>query len=435
MTPLRTRLPQLAGLVLLPLQLVAQHPTTLTLDQAISLGRQRGITAALATMTVRIADARVGQRRAELLPSVTLGAGATHQTLNLDEVGIAFASGVTDPFTVWRFQASARETLFDASALSRVRAARDSALVSGADARAVGELSAATAGLTYLRALSADETARAREADSAISATLLSQARQRVNAGTSPAIDVTRSQTQLAAVLTQLEVARNQRNRTLLDLNRALDLPPETRMLLADSLGGSAPATFLDPDSAVAFALGHRLEVEAERGRTAVIERTRKAIGLEYLPSLAVGGGYTQSGRDLGSLAGSYNLQFLVSVPLLDGLRRPARQQEQSARLDAQRLREHDVRQQVATETRQALLDIASAEHQVALAGERLRLAELELSQATERFSAGVAGSVETTTAQGGLIAARDGLIQARVSAAVARLAVRRALGTLGQVP
>ncbi len=435
MTPLRTRLLQLAGLVMLPLQLVAQRPTTLTLDQAIVLGRQRGITAALATMTVRIADARVGQRRADLLPSVTLGAGATRQTLNLDEVGIAFASGVTDPFTVWRFQASARETLFDASALSRIRAARDSALVSGADARAVGELSAATAGLTYLRALSADETARAREADSAVSATLLSQARQRVNAGTSPAIDVTRSQTQLAAVLTQLEVARNQRDRTLLDLNRALDLPPETRMLLADSLGGSAPATVLDPDSAVAFALGHRLEVEAERGRTAVIERARKAIGLEYLPSLAVGGGYTQSGRDLGSLAGSYNLQFLVSVPLLDGLRRPARQQEQSARLDAQRLREHDVQQQVATETRQALLDIASAEHQVALAGERLRLAELELSQASERFSAGVAGSVETTTAQGGLIAARDGLIQARVSAAVARLAVRRALGTLDQAP
>ena len=68
-------------------------------------------------------------------------------------------------------------------------------------------------------------------------------------------------------------------------------------------------------------------------------------------------------------------------------------------------------------------------------AGERLQLAELELSQARDRFSAGVAGSVETATAQGGLIAARDGLIQARVSAAVARLAVRRALGTLGQVP
>jgi outer membrane protein TolC len=386
-------------------------------------------------LNVRIADARVGQRRADLLPSLSLGAGATRQTLNLDEFGIAFATGVTDPFTLWRFQASARETLFDASALARLRAAKDSALVSGADARAVGELAAATAGLTYLRALSAEETVRAREADSAISVTLLGQARQLVEAGTSPAIDATRSETQLAGVLTQLEIARNLRGRTLLDLTRALDLPPETQIQLADSLGGAAAAPVTDADSAVGFALGHRLEVEAERGRTAVIERSLKAIGLEYLPNVALGGAYTQSGRDLGSLAGTYNVQLQVSVPLLDGLRRPARQQEQSARLDAQRLREHDVRQQVATETRQALLDLASAEHQVTLAGDRLRLAELELSQARERFSAGVAGSVETTNAQGGLVAARDGLIQARVSAAVARVAVRSALGTLDQTP
>ncbi|MEO8636350.1 MAG: TolC family protein [Gemmatimonadales bacterium] len=429
------RLLLVVGLVYLPVLLRAQTPTTLTLDQAIAMGRERGISAALATLNVRLADARAGQRRADLLPSLSLGAGAIRQTLNLDEFGIAFASGVTDPFTLWRFQATARETLFDASALLRLRAAKDSALVSGADARAVGELSAATAGLTYLRALSADETVRAREADSAISVTLLGQARQLVDAGTSPAIDATRSQTQLAAVLTQLEIARNLRGRTLLDLTRALDLPPETRIELADTLGGSATAPVADPDSAVAFALGHRLEVEAERGRTAVIERSLKAIGLEYLPSVAVGGAYTQSGRDLGSLAGTYNVQLQVSVPLLDGLRRPARQQEQSARLDAQRLREHDIRQQVATETRQALLDLASAEHQVTLAGERLRLAELELSQARERFAAGVAGSVETTTAQGGLVAARDGVIQARVSAAVARVAVRRALGTLDQTP
>jgi len=152
MIPIRSGLLQVASAALLPLQLLAQTPTTLTLDQAIVLGRERGVTAALATLNVRIADARVGQRRADLLPSVTLGAGAIRQTLNLDEVGIAFASGVTDPFTVWRFQASARETLFDASALARLHAARDSALVSGADARAVGELTAATAGLTYLRA-------------------------------------------------------------------------------------------------------------------------------------------------------------------------------------------------------------------------------------------------------------------------------------------
>ena len=416
---------------------LAQGPTprTLTLAQAIALGRERGVSAALARMNERIANARVGQRRADLLPSVTLSGSATRQTLNLDEFGIPVASGVTDPFDVWRFQVQARETLFDASTLARLRSARDSALSLGADARAVGELAAATAGLAYLRVLSAEETVAARQADSAVSSDLLAQSRQQVNAGTSPAIDQTRSETQLAGVLTQLEVARNLRDRTRLDLVRALDLPVDQPIVLADSLAVAGEELPESPDTAVAFALEHRSEVAAERGRTRVAERTLKAIGLEYVPSLSVGGSYTQSGRDLSSLAGSYAVQLMLSIPLLDGLRRPARQQESTARLDAQRLRQHDIEQQVAVETRQAVLDLTSAEHQVRLAGNRLRLAELELAQAKERFVAGVAGSVETTNAQGGLVAARDELIQARVNAAVARVSVRRALGVLDQTP
>ncbi|HWA16248.1 MAG TPA: TolC family protein [Gemmatimonadales bacterium] len=427
------------ALLLLPLlaavPLAAQDPAprSLTLEQAIQLGRSQGVNAALARINERIADARTGQRRADLLPSLTAGGSWTRQTLNLDEFGIPIATGVTDPFSLWRFQVSARQTLFDASTIARLRAAKDSALSVGADARAVGELAAAGAGIAYLRAVSAEETVRAREADSAVAAALLSDARQLVSAGASPAIDQTRSETQLASVLTQLEIARNQRDRTRLDLARALDLPSGTPLLLADSLSEVATADSLTADAAVAFALEHRAEVQAERGRTEVVRRSLKAMSLEYVPTLAAGGTYTQSGRELNSLAGTYALQVGLSWNILDGFRRPARQQEQSARLEAQQLRQHDAEQQVATEARQALLDQASADHQVRLAAERLRLAELELQQARERFSAGVAGSVETTNAQGGLVAARDGLIQARVNAAVAGVQVRRALGVLGQ--
>jgi outer membrane protein TolC len=70
----------------------------------------------------------------------------------------------------------------------------------------------------------------------------------------------------------------------------------------------------------------------------------------------------------------------------------------------------------------------------VTLATERLRLAERELAQARDRFVAGVAGTIETTSAQGGLVAGRDGLIQARVNAAVARVSALRALGVLDRL-
>lgn len=418
---------------LLALPLAGQAPVRLTLDEAIARGRGQGVAAALARYNAEVADRRVAQRRADLLPSVTVGGSWSRRTLNLDEFGIPFASGVTDPFSLWNLQLRGSQTLFDASAWTRLRAARDSAVAGGADARGVGELAAAQAGLAYLRVLSTLETVRAREADSAVAAELQSQARALVTAGVSPAIDATRSEVQFATVLTQLEVARNQEGRARLDLARALDLPAATPLELADALDDTGSEPLTDPGAAVAFALEHRAELQAERGRSRVAAQSLRAIRFEYLPSLALGGQYVQSGRTLGTLSGSWLVQLGVTIPVLDGLRRPARQQEQSLRLEAQRLREHDVEQQVTTDVRQALLDRSSAEHQVELAGARLALAERELSQASERFAAGVAGSIETTNAQGGLIAARDGLIQARVNAAVARVSLRRALGVLDQ--
>lgn len=442
------RAPLLAALLLAPALAPAgaQQPTPpapappavpqgpLTLLAAVRLGRQRGVSAAIARINLRAAEARVGPRRADLLPTVNGGGILSRQTLNLDEFGIPFATGVTPAFNLWRLRLSASQTLFDASLITRLRAQRDSAVAAGLDAQAAGELAGATAGIAYLAVLSAEETVRAREADSVVAADLLAQARQLVEAGVSPAIDQTRSEVSFAAVRTQLEVARNARDRARLDLLRTLDLPPGTELRLADSLGLERVALPADPGEAAHFAREHRAELRAEAARTEVLRKTARAARFENLPSLAATGYYQQSARGLGDLAGSYSVQLGLTVPILDGFRRQTRARELEARLEAQELRLHDLGNQVETEARQALLDVASARQQVAIAEERLRLAEQELSQAEERFRAGVAGSVETTTAQSAVIAARDALIQARVGYGTARVSAYRALGIIDQL-
>ncbi len=411
---------------------VPQGPVTLL--QAISLGRSQGVNAAIAQLNVRTADARVGQRRADLLPSISGNAAYTNQKLNLEEFGLPGVTGVTDPFNIYRLQLKASQTIFDASAIGRVRAARDTAVAAGLDARAAGELAGATAGFAYLQALSARETVRAREADSTIAATLLDQARQLVGAGVSPAIDQTRSEVSFASVRTQLELARNAANRSRLDLLRTLDLPSGTRIELADSLGPGALDLPLDPDSAAGFAREHRAELAAERARTQAAHRSLGAIRAEYLPSLGLSGQYQQTGQTTGSLAGTYNVQLQLTVPILDGFRRQNRVEEQDLRVQIQEIRERDLVNQVETEARQAVLDVASAQQQVAIAGDRLRLAEQELAQAQQRFQAGVAGSVETTNAQSSVISARDALIQARVNFGTARVSAYRSLGVIDQL-
>jgi outer membrane protein len=416
----------------------AQEPAVpqgpLTLLQAITLGRSQGVNAAIARLDVRAAEARVGQRRADLLPTISANGAITRQTLNLDEFGIPIASGVTDPFDIYRLQLRGSQTIFDASLIGRLRAARDTAIASGLDARAAGEISGATAGLAYLRALSARETVRAREADSTIAAQLLDQARQLVGAGVSPAIDQTRSEVSFASVRTQLEVARNAADRTQLDLLRALDLPSGTRTELADSLGPAALDLPLAPDTAAAFAREHRAELAAERARTQAARRSLGAIRAEYLPSLGLTGQYQETGPHASELAGSYAVQLQLTVPILDGFRRQNRVKEQRLEVDMQEIRERDLVNQVETEARQAVLDVASAQQQVTIARDRLRLAEQELEQAQQRFQAGVAGSVETTNAQSSVIAARDAVIQAQVNFGTARVSAYRALGIIDQL-
>ncbi|HEY9015945.1 MAG TPA: TolC family protein [Gemmatimonadales bacterium] len=434
---MRVAVTLITALAILSVNMSAQQPQVrqpLSLLDAIELGRKQGVEAAVSRLDVRAAEARTGERRGELLPTISGGASVTRQTLNLDEFGIPVATGVTDAFNIYLLQLRASQTIFDASIITRLRAARDTAIAAGLDARAVGELAGSTAGLAYLRVLSADETVRARTADSVIAADLLSQARRLVQTGVNPAIDATRSEVSFAAVRNELEIARNTADRARLDLVRALDLPSESRLELSDSLGFAPLQIPLNPDSAAAYARSHRAELAAEHARTESARHSLQSIRYENLPSLSFNGLVNESGRRTGTLANSYTLRFLLNVPIFDGLRRQYRSKEQSARVEIQEIRERDVGNQVEVEARQAVLDLASAEQQMALAAERVRLADRELSEAQARFRAGVAGSVETTNAQSSVIAAQDAQIQARVNYGTARVSAYRALGVIDQL-
>jgi len=437
---MRTTVSAIILALLLSAPASAQRPVPVTgplsLLDAVRLGRERATAAIAAQNNARAASARVGQRRADLLPQIAGSASWSRQTLNLEEFGFSFPGvpAVTPDFTVWRAQLAARQTLFDASLISRLRAARDNASAASFDARSAADLSGAIAGLAYLRVLGAEETVRARLQDSAVAASLLLQAHRLVDAGVSPTIDATRSEVSFAAVRTQLELARNAVGRTRLDLAAALDLPAATPLVLDDSLATPSLTLPGSADSAVAFARAHRTELAAEHVRTDAQRRTLGAIRNENLPSLGVAGTYQQGGQQTGNLYGSYALQVGVSVPILDGFKRQTRAGEQEALLDVQREREHQVDRQVEIEVRQSLLDLASAQDLMRIAADRVRLADDELTQAQQRFTSGVSGSVETTQSQAASILAHDAFIQARMAFAIARLGTYRSLGVLDQL-
>src|SRR5262249_53698902 len=147
---------------------------------------------------------------------------------------------LVDPIgPVETFDARVRVTqpVLDLAGYARLRSADHGAQIAMAERRTTAETSAQTAALAYLRAARSQATLAAREADAAIARELESLAEAQQSAGTAPKIDATRARTEVATARSEEILARNQLDRSLMDLARALGLDPATPIELSDSLG------------------------------------------------------------------------------------------------------------------------------------------------------------------------------------------------------
>jgi outer membrane protein len=420
----------------------------LSLGDAARLGARQSAAAEGARLRVDQAEARVRQRRADLLPSVSAVASQNGRTFNTATLGLEFPTApgqppifdpngeVVGPVNTVDVRGRVATSLLDIAALRRVSSARASAAASSADAANVAEQAASTASAAYLRVLNADAQVSARAADSALAAELLGIARNQLRAGVGIGLDVTRAQSQSAAIRAQLIAARNIRDRSRLELLRALGLPLESRVELADSLTSLAIAEAPPAESeAVERALRSRPDLRAADEQLRAAERQIAAVRAERLPALSAFGDDGGSGKDYSNLLNTYTWGVQLSLPIFDGFRREGRVDEQRALASEIDVRRRDLRQVVAIEVRSALLDLASAREQVDATSERLRFAEQEVAQARERFAAGVAGNADVITASFSLNAARDQYIGALTSYQNARVSLARAQGTVTALP
>lgn len=425
----------LLALALAPTPALAQTPVPLSFADAVARAAGRAPAVTLAGLRAEEARARLRQTRSPLLPDLSATGSWVSQTLNPQAFGFdlpGFAlPRVLGPFDLYDGRLHVSQALFDYAGVVRVRAARSVVVGAQADSGLSAEAAAATAAMAYLRGARARAAVTAREADSALAAELVALAQAQQDAGVGTAIDVTRARTQLVTAEGGLVVARNQLERSRIDLARALGLPPDTPLELSDTLAATLPVTELpaERDALVAMALRSRPDLEAERARGLAARRSRAAIAAERLPRLDLSASYGTSGLSPTDGTATRQIAVQVTVPILDGFRRQGREAEQEAVARASVIRVEELERQVAAEVDAARLDLASAAQQQRIAAERLRLAQDEVDQARERFQAGVAGNIEVIDAQSALVRARDADIDARFAAAAARVGLARAAG------
>lgn len=426
------------------------------MGQAARLAAEQSGGVAVARVRVAQSEARALQRRGALIPDLAAGVAQSERTINSATFGFSFANPVTGqpllrpdgeligpvPTVDLRYRVQA--PLLDLGRYASWRAAQAVTGAASADVDVQADAAAALAAAVYVRAARADAQVSARQADSTLAADLLRIARDQLAAGVGIALDVTRAQSQLAAIRAQLLVARNERDRTLLELKRATGLPLDRAIVLQDSLaglpredGGQLRATTSDETrltAAVREALSGRADLRALAAQERAQRDAARAIRWERTPQLGLVVDHGVLGRNWERLLPTYSWGVQLSVGLFDGFRREARLEEQVALARETDTRLRDLREQSALEVRASLLDLASAAEQLDAVQERLALAELEVQQARDRFQAGVAGNADVISALLSLNQARTLRNDALAAYQQARITQARAMGRIRQL-
>jgi outer membrane protein TolC len=184
-------------------------------------------------------------------------------------------------------------------------------------------------------------------------------------------------------------------------------------------------------EDALTRARDSRPELAAASERVREADLAVSADRAERLPSIGAQfqGGY--NGNHLSDLDWNRVYGATLSVPIFTGGRLSSRIAEAESRKREALISEHDTERQVEQDVRQALLNAESARSRLAVARENERLAKQELEYARDRFSNGVATTIEVDNAQASLITAQDDRITAMADEAQARFDLSRATGAI----
>jgi outer membrane protein TolC len=410
-------------------------PLSLSLDEAVRRGLQFNLGTVGYNQAVRVADAQRRIERSNLLPNLSSNLMVTEQQTNLAALGFSGfpgIPGVVGPYHYFDLRAGVTQTVFDLTRLKNYRASQESSRavqLSAQDARDLVVLAVTGGYLQVIAAGSRVESARAQVATAQAS---YQQAVDRHAAGVVPRIDVTRSQVELQTEQQRLTALENDFAKQKLYLGRLIGLPPGQEFSISDVVP-FAPVTNLAIDQALLRAYANRSDLKAADSQVRAAELAKQAASAERLPSVHLGGDYGVIGPSPQNSHGTFGVTGSVRFPVFQGGRVRGDIDQADAVLAQRKAELQDLRGRIDTEIRAAYLDMHSAESQVKVAESNRGLAQETLTQARDRFAAGVADTLEVVQAQQAVAAAEQDYIASLYSHNLAKASLARAMGQADQ--
>jgi outer membrane protein TolC len=407
----------------------------LSLQDAINLALKHNLGLLLSSTATRAARGERWQALSTLLPNVTAAPYIADSKINLAEVGLGNAaanvfhiSPAVGPFSYFDARASVSQTLFDWKSLNVARAAFASAKAADYTLLDARDLVVLAVGYVYFQAIADEARIATDEAQVQTAKALFDQATDQVNAGTAADIDALRTKVELQSRQQQLIQAKNDFAIQKITVARVIGLAPSQDFALTDK-SLYQPFEELTIDGALTRALNSRSDYRAALSDVRVAELSREAAVAGYFPSLSFNADYGTGGAHPSDATRVYDVRGTLSIPIFAGNRVHGDIQQADARLEQARDRLDNLRAQIEADVRTAWLNLQSSAEQVKVAANNIDLADQTLAQSRDRFSAGVADTVEVVQSQETVSSAHEQYISSLYGYNFAKISIIRALG------
>jgi outer membrane protein TolC len=405
----------------------------LTLQDAIERGLRQNLGLILGQENTRGAESARVRALSNLLPNVVARSSDAGEQINLKAMGFSGFPGVpvvVGPFNVFDARLYASQNVFSLNALRNYRSRSENLRAAQLSYRNARELVVLAVASLYFQAGAGSARIDVVKAQLATAEALFRQATDMRDAGVAAGIDVLRAQVEMQAQQQRVIYFENEFEKQKLALARAVGLPVGQQFALADKLP-YAPAPPMTLEQAVEEAYRSRPDLQSAQALVAAAELARRAAEAQRLPTVGFDGNYGVIGPRPWDSHGTFTAAVSLFIPVFQGGKVRAEVLEADATLAQRRAQLEDLRAGINYEIRVSLLDLKAAGQQVDVARSAVDLAGQELTQARDRFAAGVANSVEVVQAQQAVAAANESYISSLYAFNLAKVSLARATGAL----
>ena len=405
----------------------------ISLREAIDRGLRANLGLLVAQEGVTAAHGTRWESLSGLLPDVSARVGEARRKVSLAEFGFTTFPGITSstvgPFNVFDTRVNISQPVVDLSAIYSARAGSANLKAAEYEVKNARDLVVLVVANLYLETVSAAARVEVARAASATADALFGLASDLKNAGLAAGIDLLRAQVQQQTEKQRLIVAVNDLAKSKLQLGRAIGLPPGQDVTLTDAMP-YAPLEGLSLEHALQRAYGARSDYLAAQALLKAAEASRKSAQMSLLPTLSVAGELGRVGTEVSATDFIYGIAASVSVPVFAKGHQQARLARTDSELAERRAEVADMKAHVDLEVRSAVLDVQAAQQALDAARTNVDLANQQLVQSRDRFSAGVTGNIEVVQSQESVAIANEQYISALYGYDLAKGALIRGVGT-----